>query len=186
MIDPFRRSSLNVDWMAISDPPFNSFDLRDRLKRFDILLQRNGFMASAGSSGAGVITPFPLALVVCDNIYIDPYNGKRTIIGTFSAIGVQSFPLTLPILAVYIALTDGRGQINLRIDLVDVDEEKSLFSAESLVEFPDPRLVIEVSFAAQNIVFETAGEYRLRLFANNDFLMERRILVAHPDEMGAS
>src|SRR6476620_11430153 len=67
--------------------------------------------------------PYPLAMVVCDGFWRDPYTGKHTLIGTFSAIGGTSFPVVHPIVTVYVALTDGRGKTLLKLQLVDLDEE---------------------------------------------------------------
>jgi hypothetical protein len=124
------------------------------------------------------IAPFPLALVVCDGCWQDPYTGKFTLIGTFSTIAGESFPLSHPILTVYAALTDGRGNMPIRLQLVDVNEaEEPLFVHDGEVAFADPRMVSEVVFIGQGIQFPHPGEYRLQLFANNEFMTERRILV---------
>lgn len=125
-----------------------------------------------------VLTPYALALVVCDYVYEDYATGKKTIIGTFSALGANKFPTVHPIMAVYATLTDGRGKMEVRLELIDVDEEREpIFKEEMEMNFHDPRLIIEMVFYAQNIQFNHPGEYRLKLYANHDFLVERRIIV---------
>lgn len=124
------------------------------------------------------LAPYPLALVVCDGIWIDPYTGKKTLIGTFSALGGSEFPLRHPILAVYICLTDGHGQVRLNLQLIDVDEEREpIFDLKEQVRFDDPRAIVEATFHAAGIELPEPGEYRLKLFGNDEFLLERRILV---------
>jgi len=130
-----------------------------------------------------VPAPYPLAMVVCDTVWRDPYTGKFTIIGTFSAIGGESFPLIHPIFSVYIALTDGHGKVPILLELVDVNEESdSIFSFQQEFEFQDPRIVCEIVFAHANVLIPKAGEYRLKLFASNEFILERRILALGPPE----
>lgn len=126
----------------------------------------------------GVVTPYPLAMVICDGLWRDPYTGKTTLIGTFSAIGGHSFPLVHPILSVYVALTDGQGRIPVKLELVDVDEVREpIFAQETEVESSDPRSVMELHFQATGLEFPAPGEYRLKLFANSEFIIERRVIV---------
>ena len=117
--------------------------------------------------------PYPLAMVISDAIWTDPGTGKRTILGCFSAIFARTFPAAHAMMAVYVAVTNGRGRVVLALQIVDtVDEqdEQVLFRAEAEVEFPDPRAVMEIAYAIQNLVFPHPGEYRFQLFAGNEFL----------------
>ncbi|MDB4786638.1 hypothetical protein OAL44_03355 [Planctomycetaceae bacterium] len=135
------------------------------------------------SEDSVAITPFPLAMVICDFIYRDPYTGKYTLTGTFSAITGKDFPLHHPHLYVYAALTGGRGKIPLRIELKSADEEITIKTIDEEFEFPsDPRAIAEIAFGFQGLVFPKADEYRLALYANNEFMVERRILVLNPKE----
>jgi hypothetical protein len=117
-------------------------------------------------------------MVICDGIWIDPYTGKRTLIGTFSVVGGSSFPLVHPVLAIYIALTDGHGAVPVTVRLVDADEEREpIFSEDQTIEFKDPRMIVECGIQVMGVQFSHPGEYRLQLFANNEFVIERRIVV---------
>lgn len=125
-----------------------------------------------------IVPPYPLAMVVCDTIWRDPSSGKITILGTFSAIAGTEFPMTIPEIAVYVALTDGHGSATLKLQLVDVaEEDEPLHSAEGELTFDDPRSVAELAFHLKNIEFPHPGEYRFQIFAGSDLLMERRILL---------
>lgn len=125
--------------------------------------------------------PFCLSFLVCDAIHRDAGTGKNYIIGTFSVFGALTYPTALLSMAVYVALTDGRGKIPFKLQLIDVDEEREpLFSAEFELEFIDPLAVLEGSFSLGNLVIPEPGEYRLQLFANSDPMMERRIIALPP------
>ena len=126
------------------------------------------------------MVPYPLAMVVCDGIWRDPYTGKTTIIGTFSTISGKHFPLVHPVLSVYISLTDGHGKVPWEMVLVDVDEEREpIFQTSGEFEFTDPRMILDICVVQAGIKFPEPGEYRLKLLADNDFIIERRILVVN-------
>lgn len=126
----------------------------------------------------GPPAPMVLAMVVCDAIYQEPFTKKCTLLGTFSTITARRFPVVHPQLAVHVALTDGRG--NVRIKLALVGEEGAsppLFAGEGVIHFADPRVVAELNFQLNNVGFPSPGAYRFQLFANDQLLMERRLLV---------
>ena len=81
-------------------------------------------------------------------------------------------------MCIYIALTDGRGTVPIKLRLTDVDEDKEpLFETEAEVEFPDPRTVLEMEVVMRGVVFPEAGEYRLQILGRHGHLLERRIVV---------
>lgn len=134
-------------------------------------------MSETPSTGPPLL-PYPLALVVCDHVWRDPSTGKMTILGTFSSIGGVELPLVHPQIAVYAALTDGKGHIRIKLRLIDCDEYgEPIFQNELECQIPDPRMVVELAFIANGLVFSSFGEYRLQLYFNDEFAMERRILV---------
>jgi hypothetical protein len=84
---------------------------------------------------------------------------------------------------VYVALTDGRGKVKLRLRLIDADEEEApIRELSGDVEFQDPRMIVEIDFAMTNLTFPAAGEYRLQLFAGTELLMERRVVLVQIPE----
>ena len=124
------------------------------------------------------ITPYPLALVVCDGCWCDPNTGKFTLIGTFSTIRGEHFPLVHPVLSAYVALTDGVGLTEVGLTLVDAEEAIiPLCSDKKKLILRDHREVVELTFDLLNLRFDQPGEYRLQLWLNDEFVMERPIVV---------
>ena len=125
-----------------------------------------------------VPAPYALALVVCDNLHRDFGTGKVTILSTFSNMISRTFPFTHPIICVYAALTSGRGKGKLKIVLSDVDDEGPVLREMFCdVDFVDPIAVLEVCVGMPMIQFPSPGDYRLQIYFEETFLMERRIIV---------
>ena len=124
--------------------------------------------------------PYALALIMCDQIYKDMATGKKSLLGMYSAITAASFPAVHPTAAIFIALTDGRGEEPIKIRLMDVNEEREpVFEIKAVVNFANPLAVIELSLQTPAFEFPAPGEYRLQLFGgvDDDPLMERRIML---------
>lgn len=125
--------------------------------------------------------PYPLAMIVADESYRDPATGKRTLLGMFSAFGASVFPAVHPQMVVYVAIADALGPMDLRLSVVRVDhedgEESEIASAENHFDSDDPLMVIEIEMKLRNLILPAPGEYRLQLFVNEQFLIERRIVL---------
>ena len=120
-------------------------------------------------------------MVLCDGLHQDPGTGKITLLGLCSGIAARDFPCVHSHLWVYVELTDGRGSTELKYVLVDSDEQREpIFVAQATVDFQDPRAVVYSMLRIGNITFPEPGEYRVQLFAHEQPLMERRILLMAP------
>lgn len=127
---------------------------------------------------AAVNPPYALAMVICDAIHTDPGTGKRTILGCFSSIHARKFPAVHPIFAVYVAATDGHGKTPMRLQIVDANEERQpIARLEVEADFGDPRMTLELDLVIANLTFPAAGEYRIQLYAGNELLIERRLVL---------
>ncbi|MGZ6032322.1 MAG: DUF6941 family protein, partial [Isosphaeraceae bacterium] len=91
------------------------------------------------------LAPYHLAMVICDNIHVDPATGKRTLLGTFSVIHTNTFPVAIPLMAVYVSITECRGKFTAWLQIVDVDEEREpVQRIDGEVECNDPLLILEL------------------------------------------
>ena len=123
--------------------------------------------------------PVPLALLICDHVWQDLGTGKFHVQGTFATVGSLVFPASIN-LSVHFAVTDGRGESAVRLELVDVDEERpAVFGEELAVTFEGPRQVVEGYFAFERLEIRAPGEYRLKLFMAGEFLIERSLHVCY-------
>ena len=125
-----------------------------------------------------ITKPHVLAMIVCDQVIIDIHTGKQSIIGSFAVVNAASFPANYPQMAVYVALTDGRGVTPLTLRLVDVDEgQEPVVERKLNIQFRDPRQICEMHSVFHNLVFRVPGEYRFQILCEGELLMERRLLV---------
>ena len=119
----------------------------------------------------------PLTLLICDHVWRDPNGGKYHLLGTFSSIGSSVFPLVIN-LSVYFAVTEGQDALPVRMELIDMDEERpAVFDAEGMFVFEHLRQVVEGCFAFERLEIPDPGEYRLKLFVAREFLTERSLRV---------
>ena len=127
--------------------------------------------------------PIALAMVVSDAIWTDPGSGKKTILGTFSTIFGTEFPLVMPQIAIYLALTDAEGEVALNLRIVDVDEARApVWEQEIKPAFPDKIAIAEGVMVFYGAAFPEPGEYRIQLLQDHEIIIERRLLVMSPTE----
>ncbi|HUU84132.1 MAG TPA: hypothetical protein VM243_11575 [Phycisphaerae bacterium] len=125
-------------------------------------------------------TPIPdvLALLVCDQIITDRISGKQSLIGMFSTIHSARYPVIHPQLAVYVALTDGRGKTPLTIRIVDADESRPpLVQGTGVVEFKNPRVIANLALQFHGLRFPEPGQYRVQLSCKETLLREARLML---------
>ncbi len=128
--------------------------------------------------------PIPLSMVLCDQVHRDPTTGKPYLMGCFATIGATSFPIVHPSLSIFLELTNGRGKVPFRIQVVDVNEDhKPICVVEQELEFDDPRLVGQLDLRMVGLKFPKADEYRVQVFACGEFLVERRITVVNIESL---
>jgi hypothetical protein len=114
-------------------------------------------------------------------------TGKNTIQGTYQSLTAREFPFTHANIVVYVALTDGHGETEVRLRLVDSDELRSpLFELETTVAFEDPLITLELVFAQPRVVFPAPGEYRLQLLGAGEPLLDRRLTILRDEDAGPS
>jgi len=128
--------------------------------------------------------PAALCLLVCDDMIIDQETGKHSLIGIFDRIGAPQFPARHHRLSLYIELTNGHGQYDIKVGLMDVKADEEVISIGGPMSFPDPLAVVKMRLRLNNVVFPRFSEYRFQVWANNELLMERRLIVSQisPEE----
>jgi len=121
--------------------------------------------------------PILLALVLCDTTIREEGTHKLTLIGIFNGLFAPSFPCVHPSLSVYVALTDGRGEVPCRLRMTYLETGQEVFSLTGSVHFQDPTGVSELVFLLQQLRLEQAGDYSVEFFAESEMLGSRKLRV---------
>ena len=131
-------------------------------------------------------TPYCSALLSAEFIQQDAV-GKWNMIGVFDLLRYPEFPTDAAI-AVFFAVTDGRGEMSLKIQLINADDlfdDQDGASPAGIVEgtilFPDPLYLIQSS-TVLGVHFDHPGAYQLELWVNDVLLQSRKRTVLGPAE----
>jgi len=120
--------------------------------------------------------PEVLSLIVCDQIITDRLTGKQSLIGMFSVIHAQRFPVTHPQLAVFTSLTGGHGKVPMTICIVDANEARNpLVRGQGTVEFQNPLAVANLALQFHGLTFPEPGQYRVQLLSRGTLMREARL-----------
>ncbi len=123
--------------------------------------------------------PQLLAWLTCDGVHIDPATGKHTILGVFSNIRAQRFPVTHPFMVWFITLTDcSPGQHQVRISLgLDPTQMQPLL--ERNFESPGPLQRINLLNEVRNLTFPKSGEYSILIEVDDEPLLATSMNVTN-------
>ena len=127
--------------------------------------------------------PIALAMIVCDNIHIDPSTGNRTLLGTISVCKCSNYPKVRPLICVYLVFTECYGPFEFAIQVVHANEELSpIFAQKGKITAPlnEPLAVVELDLRLSNIKFPSPGEYRFQFLCRDAVVCERRITIVDP------
>ena len=123
-------------------------------------------------------TPPPdvLSMIVCDQIITDRMTGKQSLIGMFSKVHARRFPVSHPQLSVFVALTEGYGEIDMVIRIVDANDMRPpIVEGKGRVNFKTPRAIAHLALQFHGLVFPEPGAYRVQLYCDGALLREARL-----------
>ena len=141
------------------------------------------------------VKPTLQALVLADHIYRDGETGKNVIAGTFNQVtlhvrevreavaenGTQQKVQVIGPQAgsphLYVSLTNVRGQFELALRFVNLNDNRALFEWKFLVASDDPLRTIEKIIKLPMLPFPESGIYALELLYSDDPLGCLRIIA---------
>ena len=127
--------------------------------------------------GAVNSKPQLLAWLTCDGVHIDPGSGKHTILGVFSNIKAQRFPVTHPLMVWFLSITDvPSGQHRMRIAMgLDPTNPQPLIDRP--FESQNPLHRINLINEIRNLSFPNPGEYSLLIEIDDEPLLATSLTV---------
>ena len=112
--------------------------------------------------------PILLSMSLCDQVIRDQQTHKLSLINLFNELRAKHFPCTHPRLYVYVCLTNGRGNCEGTLALVDIDANRTIARLSGPITFRSPLQVVEMSFELNALAFPRAGTYRFEFLCDNE------------------
>ena len=107
--------------------------------------------------------PQVLAWITCDSVYVDPATGKHTLLGIFSNLRANEFPVTHPRMIWFLSFSDltlGSHKLKISIGL-PMSEEEPRVIIERDFESPGPHHRIHLINDIHRLKFEKPGNYSI-------------------------
>ena len=123
--------------------------------------------------------PQLLAWVTCDGVHIDPATGKHTLLGIFSNIGGDRFPLSHPFMIWFLTITDcAPGPHRLRISM-GLNPTEMLPLLERPFESRSPLERINLINEIRNLTFPQPADYGILVEIDDEPLLVTNIIVTN-------
>ena len=121
--------------------------------------------------------PLVLSINICDTVIRDEKTRKVSLIGLFSVINAQTFPVRHPLMHVYVAMTNGHGQQQIGIQFVKISDGKALFGMQGDIVFPSPLQVVELNLEWRDVMFDEPGDYVVEVLCGGQKIGDRKFKV---------
>ena len=121
--------------------------------------------------------PQLLCWLTCDAVHLDPGSGKHTILGVFSNIKGQRFPVIHPFMVWFLTLTDcAAGSHRMRLSL-GLDPTAMQPLIERTFESQSPLHRINLINEIRNLAFARPGEYAILIEIDDEPLLATNLTV---------
>lgn len=146
--------------------------------------ERHGLAISPLRKNRRMVVEIPVcfALLPADVIYQDASTKKWNILGCFDLFGFTVFPAEIQI-GVFFGLMDGRGEMSLKIRVVNADsdlddsiESQVAGEFEARINMPTPNDAVQATVPIP-LKFDAPGIYHLELLVDDKPLMTRRLTI---------
>jgi len=120
--------------------------------------------------------PEVISFVICDAGLRCMTTGKYFLNGIYNGFNLPCIPFTIPVpVNMYIAVTDGRGNMTFTIKIVDDEDDTTLIESNCPAEFSDPTNIGEMFCSVAPLTFNHEGVYRFELWCGDELLKVRRV-----------
>lgn len=129
-----------------------------------------------------IVRPSIQAFLVCESVICEAGTNKKTIVGTFTHIKSQSFPVVMPQIGLYLCFTDAEGKYLFEVELHSLNGGVRLGGGKipSSIEIKDRLMITDVGIALKNVVFPAPGRYEFLLKANGVVIAQKDFTVVGP------
>jgi len=123
-----------------------------------------------------------IALLFCDHLVEEKNSSKKTLVGIFSVIFGQKFPLVFRPFWIYASLTNLVGEHPFAINIVSDVAKNVVFSAGGRMNVKGQDAVVELIIPVQLITFLEPGKYGVTLHVDGNTLLSRVLVIRESTE----
>jgi hypothetical protein len=143
---------------------------------------RSGKMKRKGLAGrrkeAHVIQrPVAVGLTLCEKLIVEERTRNVTLVNCFTKLKVREVPSPPLNLAVYASLTDGLGEMTLRLVVVRLDTLEDILVQDKRVAFADPLREVRIGFLLDRQSFPVVSRYQFILLADGELVAQKFLNV---------
>lgn len=121
--------------------------------------------------------PTLLNWLICDGVHIDPATGKQTILGVFSAIRGQQFPLKHPFMIWFMSLTNCEpGEHKVKISM-GLDPNNATPVIDRTFQAQSPAQSINLINQINNLTIQEPGDYSIVVEIDGEILLATNLQV---------
>lgn len=121
--------------------------------------------------------PNPISLMLCDQVLFERGTQKPILVGVFTGIAAVGFPTEPQRIDAFVVLTDGQGDVTIRLSVVHLDTDQEIYVQPITVSFTDPLQVVNLRMRLRRLSFPAAGSYLFALSAGDVEIATRRVSV---------
>lgn len=121
--------------------------------------------------------PVVLSINICDTIIRDGRTKKVSLIGLFSVINAQTFPVKHPLMHVYVAMTNGHGRQRINIRFTKMSDGATLVGMQGDIMFENPLQVAELNVEWMGVTFDEPGDYLVEVLCDGKPIGDRKFKV---------
>jgi hypothetical protein len=115
--------------------------------------------------------------MLCDQVIFEQGTQKPFLLRVFTGIAVDNLPSAPQRFDIFVALTDGLGDVTINLSVVHLESNAEIYSQEIALHFPDPLQVVNVRFRVRRLIFDDVGTYLFALTVDGEEIAARRVRV---------
>ncbi len=121
--------------------------------------------------------PTVLGLLVCEQVVVEERSHNVTLVNCFTRRNVEAFPSERQRFAVFAALTDGLGDVEIKLVVQRLETQQEIYQESRGLRFADRLQEVRFLFRVTTCAFPAAGPYDVILFADGSELARHRIQI---------
>ncbi len=121
--------------------------------------------------------PKPVGLILCKRYHVDPQVAEQSLIGVFHAFWARTFPYRAPEFTVYAALTGGKGEGRMVLEIMRMETEQVVYGYTKWYACLGDNLIATFERTVRQCLFPAPGRYSVTLKFEDQEVAQRIVDV---------